>query len=296
MEECRGMVFNIQRFSTHDGPGIRTTVFLKGCNLRCAWCHNPESWSARPQIQYFADRCLHCGWCEKACIYGVGISEQGRTGTEKCTACGACVEACVSGALKLSGETWESEALASHLEKDVDYYRQSGGGVTCSGGEPLLQPDFVAALFKALKSRGIDTALDTAGNVPFSVFEKVLPWTDLILLDAKSMDSEIHKRYTGAGNELILDNMAKLMRTDKQIHIRVPVISGVNDSLENMLRLREMIGNSENVKEVRLLPYHAMGRDKAASLNIEMEIFERPDEEKMERLKAVFNDINGCES
>ncbi len=286
-----GRVFNIQRFSTHDGPGIRTTVFMKGCNLRCRWCHNPESYRPEPQIQYFADKCVHCGSCEAVCPRDVRIVDGARIGVERCVLCRRCEEACLTGALKLAGELLDVEELAALLERDRPYYDNSGGGVTCSGGEPLLQYRFVAALFEALQKRGIRTALDTAGNVPYAGFEAVLPHTDLVLLDLKCMDDATHRRYTGVSNGLILENAARLMRDGVPMHIRIPVIAGVNDSMENARRTRAFIGDARCVREVRLLPYHAMGVGKAASVGVPMETFEKPDETRMAALRAVFSDI-----
>lgn len=290
-DRITGRVFNIQRFSTHDGPGIRTTVFMKGCNLRCRWCHNPESYLPEPQMQYFADKCVHCGSCEVVCPQGIRIVDGARVGLERCVLCRRCEEACLSGALKLAGELWNVEELATLLERDKPYYDNSGGGVTCSGGEPLLQPRFVAALFRALRQRGIRTALDTAGNVPYARFEEVLPYTDLVLLDIKCMDDAVHRRYTGASNRLILENAARLMREDVPMHIRIPVVAGVNDSIENARRTRAFIGGARCVREVRLLPYHAMGLGKAASVGARMETFEKPDDARMAALRAVFSDL-----
>lgn len=281
----QGLVFNIQRFSTHDGPGIRTSVFLKGCNLRCKWCHNPESYDPRPQIEYFADRCTGCGRCMEVCPEGITIENGRLAGAERCRACGRCAQVCLSGARKTAGTYYDVETLVGIVKKDLAFYKNSGGGVTCSGGEPMLQYRFVKEFFKALKEQGISTALDTAGHIPYEWYEEVLPCTDLVLLDLKIMDPALHKAYTGVSNERILKNAKRMLESGTRLHIRVPVIAGVNDNEENMRKLNAFLAGYKNVEEVRLLPYHAMGLAKAASMGVDMETFERPSEERMEVLR-----------
>lgn len=284
----KGRIFNIQRFSVHDGPGIRTTVFFKGCNLRCRWCHNPESYRPEPQIQYFREKCVGCGECMAACAHGIRIADGKRVGQENCVLCRACEDACMSGALKFAGEEYTADTLAGLILRDQAYYDSSGGGMTASGGEPLLQYRFVAELFAGLKRRGISTALDTAGNVEFARFAHVLPYTDLVLLDLKIMDEALHKAYTGVSNRRILENARRLMDMGVRLHIRVPVIAGVNDSMENALALREFIGGCRNVEEVRFLPYHDMGLTKAASVDVDMETFAPPAAERLEKIRGLF--------
>lgn len=284
----KGRLFNIQRFSVHDGPGIRTTLFFKGCNLRCRWCHNPESYLPEPQMQYFVEKCVGCGECMAVCEQGIRIENGTRVGTEHCVLCRKCEEACMSGALKFAGEEYTAQELVNLALRDRDYYESSGGGVTASGGEPLLQYRFVRELFEALQQAGISTALDTAGNVEPQRFLEVLPFTDLVLLDLKIMDEELHRKYTGVSNRRILENARMLMERGQRMQIRVPVIAGVNDTMENARALRAFVGDCPWVEEVRFLPYHDMGLAKAASVNVEMERFEPPSSERLQEMRSLF--------
>ncbi|MDO4523658.1 MAG: glycyl-radical enzyme activating protein [Eubacteriales bacterium] len=286
-----GRIFNVQRFSVHDGPGIRTTIFFKGCNLRCMWCHNPESYLPQPQIQYFAEKCIGCGECMRVCEHGIYIKDGHRIGIEHCVLCRKCEDACMSGALKFAGQEYTAEEVIEIVLRDQDYYRNSGGGVTASGGEPLLQHEFICELFRKLKKNQISTALDTAGNVDFKRFEEVLPWTDLVLLDLKIMDEELHRRYTGSSNRQILQNAKRLMEVGQRMHIRVPVIAGVNDTSENAEALKAFIDGATNVEEIRFLPYHNMGLAKARSVEIDMRTFVSPDEERMKQIRSIFGEI-----
>ncbi len=248
-----GSIFDIQRFSIHDGPGIRTTVFFKGCNLRCLWCHNPESQSAKPQLMYYADKCVGCGACAFC----------GKTHTAACTGCGECVKVCRHGAREISGHTASVSDVISAAERDKIYYETSGGGVTLSGGEPLLQPEFACALLASCKERGINTAVETAGCAPWEVFEKLLPYVGLWLFDLKGADEEKHKKNTGVSNRLILENAEKLKKSGADIRFRMPYIPGYNDG--ELPAVRALAGEYP----LELMAYHDIGAGKYAALGRE---------------------------
>jgi pyruvate formate lyase activating enzyme len=265
-----GQVFNIQRFSIHDGPGIRATVFLKGCNLRCYWCHNPESLKATPELQFMPSRCIGCGACVEACPR----RRDGATArfTAACLACGACAKDCYPGALSLAGKEYRARELTEALLKDRDLMKSSGGGVTFSGGEPLLQADFVAAVFTSLRAEGVHTAVETASNVSWEAFEKLLPLTSLFICDIKAPDTELHRRGTGAGNDLILENLGRLARTGADILFRIPIIPYYNDTVELIRKTGLFIKGLDRSLPVELLAFHnicagkydALGREFAA--------------------------------
>lgn len=239
MENRKAMVVDIQKMSTEDGPGIRTTVFFKGCSLRCAWCHNPEGISPRIEVQWLENRCIGCWSCTNACSNdALKFEKPGiRIDRNRCKSCLSCVNTCPTGALEAKGRLWDMDSLFREVLKDRAYYEKSGGGVTASGGEALLQSNFIEFFFKKLKDENIHTALDTAGNVDFECIERVLPYTDLVLYDIKMMDPVLHKKFTGSDNERILENLigiAGYIRKNNRpsIWIRTPVIPGATDSKE----------------------------------------------------------------
>ncbi len=259
----KGRIFRIQRFSIHDGYGIRTTVFFKGCPLRCIWCHNPESQKFEREICYKAEKCLSCYECVEACERGaitVGNDEMD-IDRERCDGCGKCVEVCRGGALELFGMDVTVDDVISVVEKDRVFYESSGGGVTFSGGEPYFQPDFLLSLLKACKSRGISTAVDTSGYANWEVMEKTLPFVDFFLYDLKDCRSDRHREMCGAGNELILSNLRKLVDAGMEVIVRIPVVPGYNfeeGDFECYFRILENVG----VDRVDILPYHSLARDK----------------------------------
>lgn len=277
--EKGGVIFNIEHSSFVDGPGIRTTVFFKGCNLRCAWCHNPESQSFLPQMMIYKEKCISCGRCRKKCPSGL----------EKCTLCGACALYCPADARRIKGKKYTVEEVLDEILSDAPFYENSGGGVTFSGGECMLQIDFLAEMLEKCKENSIHTAVDTAGHVPYASFEKILDLTDIFLYDVKCFDSEKHKKYTGVGNELILENLAKLLSTGKRIWVRIPIITGVNDSVDEMLTIKNFFNEHGHPEKIELLPYHSMGEHKYDALGREAQIFSVPSEEKMTELKRVFS-------
>jgi pyruvate formate lyase activating enzyme len=292
-----GRIFNIQRFSVHDGPGIRTTVFLKGCNLACEWCHNPESRKASQEIQFFQQKCVLCMACMEASPRAHYIGSEGQHVFDReALANGGLdtasdgVDECLYDALVYVARFAQVAEVVGTAMKDADYYRNSGGGVTFSGGEPLLQKEFVRAVAAELKSQGIHTALDTAAHVEWADLEYALPVIDLVLLDIKVMDAEVHKRYTGVTNERILSNARRLAASNIDMIVRIPVIPTVNATERNMVETAELIEDWPRLKYVELLPYHDLGVDKLASLGYAGEpvVFETPSPQTMRELARPF--------
>lgn len=260
--DLKGLVFNIQRFSVHDGPGIRTTVFMKGCPLSCPWCSNPESQDFGPQLMTRDIKCSGCGACVQVCPQGaIQISPQGRRiNWDMCDQCLLCATVCQYGALERSGNQKSVTEVLAEVLRDRLFYKNSGGGITVSGGEALVQSDFVAALLRQSKKEGLHTALDTTGYVSWSRIEKVAPWTDLMLWDIKQMNSHAHKQATGVDNQLIIDNVKRASALTR-IWLRIPLIAGYNDSQDNIQRVIELAKNIGALK-ISLLPYHEGGRSK----------------------------------
>lgn len=260
--EANGLVFNIMRFSLHDGPGIRTAVFLKGCPLRCWWCHNPESQSGRPEVMYAADRCVRCGDCVPACEHGALTFDNGPVrDPELCAQCGKCAEKCLTEARRFVGEWITPEQVVRRVRRDIVFFDDSGGGVTFSGGEPLMQPDFLVSAAKACKAAGIHVALDTCGYARPEVLARVTPHVDLVLFDVKVVDPARHRELTGVPNQLILDNLSMLVRSGKSVIVRIPLIPGVNDDEQNVHESIDLLTHV-GVKRVDLLGYHEAGTEK----------------------------------
>ncbi len=252
-----GGVFNIQRYSLHDGPGIRTTVFLKGCPLRCWWCHNPESQDSRTDIVHVSGRCVACGGCREVCpLHDPVFDRTADPEANRCIRCGQCVDACPTEARQYIGKESSDEQLLAELIKDEVFWDESGGGVTVSGGEPLAQPQFLLEILRALKRRGIHTAVDTSGFAPCEALLATVPFTDLYLYDIKLLDARRHELYTGVPNQLILDNLAALAQVHNNLWIRVPVIPGINDSPEELAAIARLARSLPAVRQVNLLPYH----------------------------------------
>ena len=263
-QQIRGLIFNIMAFSVHDGPGIRTTVFLKGCPLQCAWCHNPESISPEPEMMLRTELCLMCGACIAACPMGaIEATPAGLvTHREKCVACGLCAEACpVQARVRVGREMSVAEVMEKVLADRV-FYDQSGGGVTFSGGEPTRQPDFLHALLTASRQEGLHTIVDTCGYAPWSVFERIAPLTDLFLFDIKLIDAEKHRHWTGVSNRRILDNLIRLDDGGCAISLRLPIIPGVNDRPEDIEQMALLLSTLRNTKQLHLLPFHRGGTEK----------------------------------
>jgi len=286
-----GMIFDIQRFSLHDGPGIRTLVFMKGCLLRCQWCSNPESQSFDPEIFFYEDKCIGCGECVKVCPFGETLRENWPVDRAECSGCGCCVSVCYAQARTLVGRSVGVKDVLGVVLRDRVFYEESGGGVTVGGGEPLEQPDFVAALLQSCRDEDVHTAIETCGLAHREVLEKVLQHTDLLLFDLKHMNTETHKRYTGAGNECILENAKNASKIAKEMIVRLPLIPNVNSSQENIEDLAQFITASlRRVRKVDVLPYHTMGASKIMRLGKKypMNDFEPLKKTEIERAKAIL--------
>jgi len=263
-----GIIFDIKKYSVHDGPGIRTTVFFKGCPLRCWWCHNPEGQDSKPELVYRKTRCTGCGECVKSCPQSA-IQQAARCmnlNRDRCVVCGECSQACPSDALSIAGRRITVRDVLEEIEKDEAFYDESGGGVTLSGGEPLLQPDFLNALLVKCRERGIHTTVDTCGFAQYKIISSIRENVDLFLYDVKIMDDKKHMKYTGGSNRQILRNLSKLSKSGSAIVISFPVIPGINDDDENVTRTAEFIRSLPSIDHINLLPYHRAGIEKYRSL------------------------------
>lgn len=282
----KGFINNIQKYSIHDGGGIRTNVFFQGCPLHCKWCSNPETQSFFNERIYWKNKCIGCGTCVNVCPFKIGCTD---LSSEKCLKCGTCIEKCYAGALKWVAYEIESDALVDELLKDTVFYRTSNGGVTLTGGEVLSQWKFAAEVLSALKELYIDTAIETSGYAPYENLKEVSAYCDRVLFDVKHTDSDIHKKYTGVPNSQILSNLSKLSKTGVEIIIRVPLIHNVNDDIANIDRTGN-IALDLGIKEIDLLPFHRMGESKYVAMQRPIEM---PDstvpEEHVEFLKNRLN-------
>jgi pyruvate formate lyase activating enzyme len=291
MRQEEGLIFDIKKLAVHDGPGIRTTVFFKGCPLHCWWCHNPEAIHPDPDLVRFEVKCIGCGECFAVCPQHVHEALPDGTRAyhqEKCLLCGKCVDVCYAEALVMEGRKVSVAELMAELRKDIPFYENSGGGITLSGGEPLFQHTFVLSLLKQCKAEGLHTVLDTSGHAPWAVLSEILPYVDLVLYDIKHIDDTKHKAHTGASNRLALENLKKLDQYGVPVEIRMPIIPDINDAEDDILRAARFLSGIKGIKRVQLLPYHKLGESKYPRLGKDYKLpdMEPPVRAHMEKIAA----------
>ena len=281
-------IFDIMKYSIHDGPGIRTTVFFKGCPLKCQWCHNPESQGFGQELMYWPDRCIGCGQCLEICPNGAVVSTAGKFEylRDECQACGACCKACHAGARELVAKTMSVSEVMAEIEKDLIFYDESGGGVTFSGGEAVMQPVFLLELLKECRKKEIHATVETCGYVNLEFLQTISDYVNLFLYDLKLMDHQKHQNFTGVPNELILDNLRWLAEHHPRVIVRVPIIPGINDDEENLSQLGDFVASLKRVSELHILPYHKAGVDKYQRLGLIYLLpdIQSPDNEHLEQI------------
>jgi pyruvate formate lyase activating enzyme len=302
-----GTIFDIKKYSINDGPGIRTTVFLSGCPLSCLWCHNPESQSLTPELLHRAGRCLHCGACAEVCPEGAinlesNVSRHWKTvesretfdsvitDRTKCVRCQTCIATCFSGAREFAGRVVTISEVMAEIERDIPFYDESGGGVTFSGGEPLMQPTFLSALLKACQRQELHTVVDTSGFANWNVFEQIRADVDLFLYDLKHMDSARHREVTGVPNELVLENLRRLSALGAKCIVRIPLIPGINDDEKNLIESGKFLAGLNNIESVELMGYHDIAQAKYEALDREYPLMgtESPTEADMHNAAEIL--------